>query len=67
MKLMKASLWASREFEVNSQPDNRTIKRWIETGKIQGRIIDERAYVFSTEKFGVDHRVSAHVNKLIKG
>lgn len=43
---MKASLWASREFEVNSQPDNRTIKRWIETGKIQGRIIDERAYVF---------------------
>lgn len=51
-KLMKASLWARREFEINSIPDNRTIKRWIEIGKLKGKIVDGGAWVASSERWG---------------
>ncbi|CAI1522763.1 hypothetical protein [Serratia fonticola] len=64
-KLMKASAWGKREFEVGSIPDNRTIRRWIEKGELQGRIVDGAAWVISTEKWGVNAVVSQRVHQLI--
>lgn len=64
-KLMKASLWARREFEINSIPDNRTIKRWIEMGKLKGKIVDGGAWVASSERWGVDSDISSAVSHLI--
>ena len=65
-KLMKASQWKKREFEAGSLPDNRTIKRWIENGKLQGRIVDGAILVSSSEKWGVDSMVSDMVRRLIQ-
>ncbi|MFJ5472732.1 hypothetical protein [Pectobacterium carotovorum] len=65
-KLMKASLWARREFDDDSIPDNRTIKRWIENGCLRGRIVDGSAWVCSSEKWGVDATVSQAVMQLIR-
>ncbi|MDC9616261.1 hypothetical protein PSI19_20910 [Xenorhabdus khoisanae] len=65
-KLMKASAWGNREFEIGSIPDNRTIKRWIEIGQLRGKIVDGSAWVYSSEKWGVDSIISSQVNKLIK-
>ncbi|MBP1037390.1 hypothetical protein J8631_17650 [Serratia fonticola] len=64
-KLMKASAWGKREFEAGSIPDNRTIKRWIERGELQGRIVDGSVWVISTEKWGVSAVVSQRVHQLI--
>ncbi|GBO49500.1 hypothetical protein MFFDBJGM_02517 [Pectobacterium versatile] len=64
-KLMKASKWGKREFEVGSEPDTRTIKRWIENGLLRGRIVDGSAWVCSSEKWGVDSTVSQAVMQLI--
>lgn len=64
-KLMKASLWCKREFDEGSQPDNRTVKKWINNGLIKGRIIDGAAYVFSSERWGVPTEISNHVLQLI--
>ncbi|WP_340611092.1 hypothetical protein [Xenorhabdus bharatensis] len=65
-KLMKASAWGAREFEKGSIPDNRTIKRWIETGQLRGRIVDGSVWVISSERWGVDSIVSSRVNELIR-
>lgn len=65
-KLMKASLWGKREFEVGSIPDNRTIKRWIEIGELQGRIVDGTPWVISTEKWGIKSEISHAVCQLIR-
>ena len=65
-KLMKASQWGRREFEPGSEPDNRTIKRWIENGLLQGRIVDGAVWVCSSEKWGVDSVISQAVTKLIQ-
>lgn len=65
-KLMKASLWGKREFEHGSIPDNRTIKRWIENGLLQGRIVDGSILVSSSEKWGVDSMISETVRRLIQ-
>lgn len=65
-KLMKASLWGKREFEPGSIPDNRTIKRWIENGLLQGRIVDGSILVSSSEKWGVDSMISETVRRLIQ-
>ncbi|KKF35974.1 hypothetical protein LU631_21520 [Erwinia tracheiphila] len=64
-KLMKASLWRSREFEAGSEPDNRTIKRWVCIGKLKGRIVDGAVWVDSSERWGVDSDVSHEVMRLI--
>lgn len=53
-KLMKASQWSEREFEVNSTPDNRTIKRWINDGLLKGKILQGSVWVFSSEKWNRD-------------
>lgn len=64
-KLMKASNWAKREFEFDSLPDNRTIKKWIENSCLRGRIINGSVWVYSSEKWGVDATVSQAVMQLI--
>ncbi|CQD39754.1 Uncharacterised protein [Yersinia enterocolitica] len=65
-KLMKASAWGQREFEAGSVPDNRTIKRWIEIGKLKGKVIDGSIWVNSSERWGVESAVSSYVNQLIQ-
>ena len=45
-KLMRASAWAKREFESGSEPDNRTIKKWVRNGVLQGRIVDGSVWSF---------------------
>lgn len=64
-QLMKASAWGKREFVPGSIPDNRTIKRWVENGLLQGRIVDGSVWVCSSEKWGVDSMVSQRVRQLI--
>ncbi|AMH18657.1 hypothetical protein SJZ84_21420 [Hafnia paralvei] len=65
-KLMKSSQWASREFEKGSIPTSKTIKRWVQDGVINGRIIDQSVWVFSSERMGVASAVTSHVNALIE-
>lgn len=64
-KLMKASKWAKREFESNSIPDPRTLKRWVLTGLLKGRVVGNQTWVLSSEHWGVDSVVSSAVNQLI--
>ena len=64
-KLMKASAWSKREFEAGSQPDNRTIKKWVMNGQLQGRIVDGSVWVLSSESWGVSSVVSSAVHHLI--
>lgn len=65
-KLMKASKWASREFEKGSVPTPKTLKRWVVNGVINGKIIDQSVWIFSSEKMGVASSISSHVNALIE-
>ena len=64
-KVMRASAWGKREFEVGSIPDNRTIRRWIENGRLRGRIVDGTILVYSSERWGVESVVSHLVHNLI--
>ncbi|EPJ0398991.1 hypothetical protein ACTBCG_001116 [Providencia rettgeri] len=65
-KLMKASAWAKREFEHGSIPDNRTIKKWVESGILKGRIVDSSVWIISTERWGIESVISSCVDELIK-
>ncbi|QXF34324.1 hypothetical protein CE143_15075 [Photorhabdus luminescens] len=65
-KLMKARSWGLREFEKGSVPDNRTIKHWIEIGKLKGKIIDGSVWVNSSERWGVESSISSCVSQLIR-
>ena len=65
IKLMKSSRWAEREFEKGSVPTSKTIKRWVQDGVIQGRIIDQSVWVFASERMGVAAAVTSHVMALI--
>lgn len=65
-KLMKSSQWASREFEKGSIPTSKTIKRWVQNGVVNGRIIDQSVWIFSSERMGVTSSITAHVNALIE-
>ncbi len=64
-KLMKASHWGQREFEKGSVPDNRTIRRWVQNGILRGKIVDNSAWVYSSERWGVDSMVSHKVKQLL--
>lgn len=64
-KLMRASAWAKREFESGSEPDNRTIKKWVRNGMLQGRIVDGSVWVISAERWGISSVVSSAVHHLI--
>ncbi|ATN01047.1 hypothetical protein LW139_07380 [Proteus vulgaris] len=65
-KLMKASAWAKREFEIGSIPDNRTIKKWVETGLLKGKIVDCSVWVHSSERWGIESVISSCVDELIR-
>ncbi|WP_262120756.1 hypothetical protein [Serratia ficaria] len=65
-KLMRASKWLKREFEEDSIPDKRTVKRWIENGQLRGKVIDGMSWVYSLEKWGVESQVSQAVTQLIR-
>ncbi|WGL96510.1 hypothetical protein [Arsenophonus nasoniae] len=65
-KLMRASKWAEREFEKDSIPTPKTLKRWVQNGVINGKIIDQSVWIFSNEKMGVASSVAKHVNALIE-
>lgn len=52
MKLQKASIWVLEHFTDDSRPCLRTIRKWIETGVLEGQIIDNRVYV-DTDAFTV--------------
>ena len=65
-KLMKASAWAKREFESGSIPDNRTIKKWVESGILRGRVVDSSVWVYSSERWGIESIISSCVDELIK-
>lgn len=64
-KLMKLSLWLAREFESGSIPDKRTAKKWIENGRLKGRIVDGQGWVVSSERWGVSSVVASRVQDLI--
>lgn len=65
-KLMKASKWKAREFAEGSEPDNRTVKKWIQNGTLSGRIIDGQPFVYESEKYGVSSKVSSVVVGLLR-
>ena len=64
-KLMKASLWADREFSNCSVPQNRTIKNWILRGIIKGKVIDRKIYVYEDQYYDMTQQVSDCVSNLI--
>ncbi|MCG9745969.1 MULTISPECIES: hypothetical protein [Shewanella] len=64
-KLMKARLWAKREFENDSVPQNRTIKNWILRGDIKGKVIGRRTYVYEDQYYDMIQEVSDCVSSLI--
>ena len=65
-KLMRAMQWAKREFSNGSVPDRTTLKRWVERGVIEGRVIDNKVYVFDTERAGLIPDVSKFVDELLR-
>ncbi|WP_140919736.1 hypothetical protein [Limnobaculum xujianqingii] len=65
-KLMKASQWKTRGFSSGSEPDNRTIKKWIENGTLAGRVINGTSYVYESEKYGVSSQISSIVAELVR-
>ncbi|MCF2827114.1 MULTISPECIES: hypothetical protein [unclassified Pseudoalteromonas] len=65
-KLMKVRDWLSREFVEGSAPSLETIRRLMDNGEIQGRIVGKKMYVFEDQRFGVSQNVSNAVDKLIR-
>ncbi|WP_404389947.1 hypothetical protein [Pseudoalteromonas phenolica] len=66
-KLMRASQWAKREFAPGSVPTARTLRGWVESGHVAGRIIGGAVFIFDTEKAGLDAEISSAVSSLLKG
>lgn len=65
-KLVKASIWAKSQFAENSIPDRKTIKKWIERGKIRGLVDqDGSLWVFEHQIFGVNDAIGEKLNKLL--
>ncbi len=65
-KLMKATKWISREFAKGSQPSLVTVRKWIQTGAIAGRMINGGAYVFDDQSAGLDSQVNKIVKDLLR-
>ena len=43
--LVKAKVWIQETFEIGSRPDVRTVKSWVESGKLDGKIIAGATFV----------------------
>ncbi len=61
---MKISAWAKREFTPESIPNTKTLRSWVDTGKVDGVVVDGRYYVYEDCSFGVS-KVSKAVDQLI--
>ncbi len=61
-KLMKATKWIDREFSKGSEPSLVTVRKWIQTGVISGRMINGGTYVFDDQSAGLD----GHVDKIVQ-
>lgn len=61
MRLITVDQFRERFFAPGSQPDRRTVRSWIESGQIPGRIVgqryyvDEEAWMAESEHALVDH------------
>ena len=49
MRLIKASVFATRYFDPDCAPDKRTVRAWVEKGTVQGKIIEPHIYVDADE------------------
>ncbi|MFA9209430.1 MAG: hypothetical protein ACEQSN_14730 [Yersinia sp. (in: enterobacteria)] len=65
MKLMKARRWAEREFAEGSEPDIKTIRKWVESGEIAGRIIGGNVYVYEYQFAGLSVSTTKTVHQLL--
>ena len=66
-KLVKASIWAKTQFADNSIPHRKTLKKWIEDGKIRGLVDDSGSlWVYENEIFGIDPSIRTEVAILVK-
>ena len=65
-KLMRGMQWAKREFSNGSIPDRSTLRRWVERGVIEGRVIDNKVYIFDSERAGLIPDVSKFVDELLR-
>lgn len=66
-KLVKASIWAKTQFAANSIPHRKTLKSWIERGKIRGLVDDDGSlWVYENEIFGVPPSIMKDVAILVK-
>ncbi|WP_320152139.1 hypothetical protein [uncultured Tolumonas sp.] len=65
MKLMKAKRWADREFASGSQPDLKTMKKWVESGEIAGKIIGGTVYVYEYQLAGLSISTTKTVHQLL--
>lgn len=45
MKLIRASTFAERYFDAGDRPDKRTVRSWVESGIVPGRIVGTVVYV----------------------
>ena len=62
-KKMKLSKWAAREFTACSVPNVKTLRKWVDIGKVRGTVIDGHYFVFEDFRFG---DVSSAVVELIR-
>lgn len=62
MPLMKLSQYRQKQFVDGSRPTMRTLKRWIETGEIDGERIGGNYYVRVGEIKPVNHLVAKVLN-----
>lgn len=42
---MLASTFAKRYFDADDQPDPRTVRSWVEKGKVAGRVVGSTTYI----------------------
>ena len=45
MKLQKASIWIQNTFAHDSQPDLRTVKKWVRRNIVAGYVIEKQLYI----------------------
>jgi hypothetical protein len=66
MKYLTVSQWKRREFDEDSQPQNRTVREWIKNRQIIGAFIGRMAYVRADQKVSELNDIDNAVNELIE-
>ena len=52
--LVKASNWIVETFAEGSRPDIKTVKRWINSGEIEGKHIGKQLYIVVEKNEGIN-------------